>query len=794
PQGRVRLLGTSSGVGARPALEVWLVEEIASGDGDGIEWVALDELLARAGSPGLRDARTLAALHVLARSGLATYAAADRAAAAASRLAGEEFDVGTPLQPLELLLERLHAADGTEEPSAKEVPPELLLNMELSRMSFDERILVMAEDTRTPLLERVLFLSMFGSRRDDFFMTRVARFKRELAAGESGRTIDGLTPAEQLDVIAIRARHVTERAYRLFRGRLLPDLQEHGIEVFRWRALSEADRAHVRHHHADALDALITPLAADPTHPFPHIRNLRPALAAIVRLPESRAEHFVAIELPGELPRFVPLTGGTRFVPLEDVIEAALPDLYPGLEVVRAHTFRVTRSAKLELDDDAVDMLRAIEHVVARRPFQEVVRLEVDRSMPPDMRRMLLRELQFEAEEAASTLGEQDVYAVDWMVDLAALKQLAALDIPELHWPRIERRSPFPDGRAVFDLISERDRMVQFPNDSFEHTVERFLSEAAGDPDVVSIKITLYRTARDSAVIDALRRARANGKDALALVELKASFDERRNIEWARGLEEDGIHIVYTPPQIKVHAKIALVVRREEGEHRRYAYIGTGNLNATTSASYVDVGILTARPTLVQELGDVFNLLTGYSADVDCERLLVAPFNMRRRFLRLIEREIEHRAAGRPAGIRAQLNGLADRRLIGALYGASQAGVPIELMVREICSLRPGVPGVSENIRAVSLLGRFLQHARIFEFQNGGQPEYFIGSADWRPRNLRERIEVITPVLDAEHCARLAAMLEETLNHPDAWQIRGDGSYVRGQQVVGGPTGGDSER
>lgn len=785
PSGRIRVLGNGSGLPGRPMLEVWLAEEVAQtpDDVDGAPiWISVDDALARAGSPGLRDARTLAALHVLARSGLQTYAAAEREATPPS----EDGGVPTPPpQPLELVLQRLEAADGTAEPSPKDVPPDLLLNMELSRMSFDERMLVIAEDPETPLLERLRFLAMFGTRRDDFFMSRVARFKRELARGDAGRSIDGLTPAEQLDVIAIRAREMTKRAYALLRT-LSAELAREGIELLRWDALSEADRKHIEDAYLDALDALITPLAADPTHPFPHLRNLRPALAAIVRLPESRVEHFVAIELPGDLPRFLPLPGGNRFVPLEDVIEAELPRLYPGLELVNAHAFRVTRAATLELEDDAVDMRQAVQEVVARRPFQEVVRLEVERSMPPQMRRDLLRELQFESEESVSTLGEQDIHPVDGLVDLAALSELTDIDAPELKWPPIERAAPFPEDRQLFDMIRERDRLVRFPWESFENSVERFLSEAADDPDVISMKITLYRTARDSAIVEALRRARANGKEAVALVELKASFDEQRNIGWARGLEDAGIHIVYSPAQFKVHAKIAMVVRREEGGVRRYVYIGTGNLNATTAATYIDLGILTADPALTQEVSDLFNLLTGYSADVDCPNLLVAPFNMRRRFLQLLEREVEHARAGRPAGFKAQINGLADRRLIASLYRASRAGVPIEMMVREICALRPGVPGVSENIRVVSLLGRFLQHARIFRFENGGNPEFYIGSADWRPRNMVERIEVITPVRDPSHAAVLDGILDETLNHPDAWEIRSDGSYARGEQVIGG--------
>ncbi|MGH7476984.1 MAG: polyphosphate kinase 1 [Longimicrobiales bacterium] len=781
-RGRIRLLGTSAGLAGRPALQVWIAEDVADAPAqDQVVWMRLDDALTRAGGPGLREARTLAALHVVARSGLAAWTPA---VPAATR--NGEFVDGTPLEPLELVLQRLEAADGTAEPSPKEVPPEMLLNMELSRLAFDERILVMAEDPQTPLLERVRFLSMFASRRDDFFMTRVARFKLQVARGETSRTLDGLRPAEQLDLIAIRARQMTGRAYRLLTDQLLPDLEAQGIELLRWSRLTDDERDLLRETYSERLEAVLTPFIADPSHPFPHVRNLRPSVAATVRLGDGEEEQLVAIELPGELPRYVPLPGGRRFVPLEELIRATLPELYPGLSIVRTHAFRVTRSAQIDLDDDSgVDILHEVAEKVARRPFQQVIRLEVDKSMPPEMRLQLLREFQFEAEEQVSTLGEQDIYVVDWLVDLASLAEIAAIDLPALKWPPLERRDPLEPDRSVFDQVRERDRFIHFPYDAFELSVERFLREAAEDPATLAVKITLYRTSKQSATLEALRQARANGKDATVMVELKASFDERRNIEWARGLEESGIRVVFSPTRLKVHAKVALVVRKEGDGIRGYAYIGTGNLNATTASAYVDVGILTAVPELTQEVNSVFNLLTGYASGVECEALLVAPLNMRRRFLQLIEREIAHARHGREAFIQAQLNGLADRRLVGALYRASRAGVRIQMMVREICTLRPGVPGTSDNIQIVSLLGRFLQHARIFRFHNDGDDEYFIGSADWRPRNLRERIELVTPVRDPEHREALGRVLHETLNHPDAWQLRSDGTYVRRDDVIG---------
>jgi polyphosphate kinase len=770
-RGRIRLLGVHGDMPGRPSVQVWLAEEVDTDGSDSVVWMRIERALDRAALPGMRDGRALAALQVVARSSFMSWAPPPGTGVVprASRRG----------EPFELVLQRLEAGDVAYEPPATEVPPELLLNMELSRLGFDERVLAIAEDPSVPLLERLRFLGMFGERRDDFFMSRVAHFKRLLAAGSTERSMDGLTPSEQLDAIAIRARQMTHRAYELLNRTLLPELGTHGIRVERWVALSADDRQHIRHGYGAQLEAMILPLTADPAHPFPHVRNLRPALAVVARMPEDGTEQFIAIELPGELPRFVPLRGGRRFVPLEDVIEASLPELYPGIEIVRAHTFRVTRSAHMDLAGEPLDMLQLVEEEVSRRPFQEVVRLEVEHAMPPEMRHRLLREFQYELEDQPSTPGEQDVYTVGRLVDLAALKEIAASDEPSLKFEPLQRRNPFDADRPIFDQVREHDRLLHFPQDDFQESVERFLYEAARDDDVVAIRVTLYRTDRDSRIVAALREARARGKEVVALLELKASFDEQRNIEWARELEQDGIRVSFSPVRFKVHAKIALVVRREEGSLRRYAFIGTGNLNASTARSYVDLGLLTCKNALTREVGAVFNLLTGYSGGGDIRRLIVAPFDMRRRLLRLIAREARNARAGRPARIRLQLNGLADRRLIAALYRASQAGVRIEMMVREICALRPGVPGVSDNITVVSVVGRLLQHARILHFHNDGSDEYYIGSADWRPRNLSERVEVVTPVTDADHTALLDRILDQTLADPGAWKLDSTGAYSR---------------
>jgi polyphosphate kinase len=773
--GRIRLLGTAPGMDTRPGLEVWLAEGVTGGDT--CTWLPIEIVLEHVGAPQLRNERTLSALHTVARSELGA-----RSAAAAEQVP-ESVREAYPL--FERAVSAARVPELQETIRARDVPSEMLLNPELSRLSFDERILVMVEDERLPLLERVRFLSMFGTRLDDFFTTRIAEFKEQVAAGDVDTSLDGLNAEAQLDVTRIRARRVIERAYAVLTDELLPAMEERGVRVRRWAELDRAHRDYLRRTYEPQAEAVLTPVIADPTHPFPHMRNLRPALAAIVRLPESTDEHFVAIELPSGMPRFVELPDARDFIPLEELILAWLPTLYPGLHIVEAGTFRVARSAVVEYDEEpAGGVLAAVEEQVARRPFGEVVRLEVERAMPMALRDRLLRELQFEMPEVRTALSQDDVYPVAGLVDLAALHELAEIDMPELHFEPAERSSPLEPDRPMFDQLRERDILVQFPGHSFDETVERFLDEAADDPDVVAIKITLYRTDANSRLVRALGRARGVGKDAFALVELKASFDERRNIEWARSLQNAGIHVVFSPASIKVHAKVALVLRREAGGVRRYVYIGTGNLNAATARGYTDVGILTADDELAEEVNDVFNLLTGYSGANDFQHLLVSPFTMRDRFMAMIDREIDHAHAGRGGRIRIQMNGLADRRMIAALYRAALEGVKIDMAVREICCLRPGIEGLSENIRVVSKLGRFLQHSRIYCFHNAGEPEYFLGSADWRPRNLSKRVEVITPVRDAGHQETLGAVLDAILDDPEAWELQPDGSHVRGAEVV----------
>jgi polyphosphate kinase len=791
-RGRARIAGVAPGLAGRPALEVWLAEEVQEhpedGEPDKRVWLPLDTVFAMVGSRGLRDPATLAALHVLARAvpslpsapsqGAAEEGAETTGVAGKRQRRPEAIEFAMPEPPPDTHPQK------HDRPTSDQ-----LLNMELGRMAFDERILAFAENRENPLLERVRFLSMFAARLDDVFMTRAAKFKDQIVEGSSEPTQDGLSPVEQLDLMGLRARQMTARAYRLLRT-LLDELKEHGIRVMRWDDLDPADRLWLAEHYATQVEAVLTPFVSDASHPFPHLQNLRPSVAALVRLPGSRVEYFTAVELPEELPRFVTLPGGKCLIPLEEVVAANLPHVHSGLEVVEAHPFRVTRAARIQLGDDdaSSELLPIVAEKVQERAYRPVVRIEVEEGMPDAMRQYLLRELRYEIEDTLILLDEEDVYSVPWLVGLTDLGEVAKVQgvEEELRFSPIERASPLPEDQSIFTLMREKDWLVHFPYDDFGRTVGRLLEEAADDPDVLAVKLTLYRLSDSSRIIESLRRARANGKDAVATVELKATFDEARNIEFARSLEQSGIHVVFSPARYKVHAKTVLVVRREAGGLRRYAYVGTGNLNESTAATYVDLGLFTADPGITEDVNRVFNVLTAYSAGAETDHVLVSPFNMRRRLLEMFEREVQHCHAGRPARIRIQLNGLTDTKVIAALYAASQAGVPVDLTVREICSLRPQVPRLSETIHVKSLLGRFLQHARIFAFENGGEPEFFIGSSDLRPRNLDERVELVVPVRDPAHQEVLDRILRDTFHDPNAWTLTPAGTYVRRDESVGG--------
>jgi polyphosphate kinase len=614
-------------------------------------------------------------------------------------------------------------------------------------------------------------------------MVRIGTLKHEAARGMTDESLDGLTPQEQLDAIALRLPGLVARQQQCFRS-LLPDLESHGVGFRRWGELDATDREAMKSFFFEQVFPALTPqaLTQAPGHPFPHITNLSVALATMIRDEEGGPLHFSHVRIPAGLPRFVSLPNGKDRVPIEDVIGANVGSLYPDRELVDVRPFRITRSGDIQVDEEhADDLLEAIEEEVKRRPFGPVVRLEVDCAMPSAMRELILRELQFEDPGQNTLLTERDIYDIDGLVDLTAANDLASLPLPQLDYPDFTPATPLDPAVSIFDLITQRDILVHHPYESFESTTERFIVEAADDPDVLAIKMTLYRSGNQSRIIDALTRAAAAGKEVVVFVELKARFDEERNIHWVKTLEGAGIHVVYGFVRLKTHAKTTLVVRREGDAVRRYSHIGSGNYNGATAKFYTDLGLLTCRNKLGMDLSDLFNELTGSSRPPQSKfrRLLVAPKRMRKQFIKLIEREVEHARAGHGGRMRIKINGLADKEVIEALYEASQAGVQVDLIVRGICALRPGVPGLSEQIRVISVLGRFLEHARIYHFANAGEPEYFIGSADWRPRNLRRRVEVVAPVIDPDACARLDRILDLELDDPSAWQMKPDGTYAR---------------
>jgi len=538
-------------------------------------------------------------------------------------------------------------------------------------------------------------------------------------------------------------------------------------------------------HFRDVVFPTLTPQAVTeaPGYPTPQVASLALSIAVMVKDPQTGPTHLTFVRIPAMLSRLVPVRDDRSFVRLEELIIHEIDALYRGREVLQAFLFRATRSGELEGggDDDAGDLLQAIEEDTKRRASNAVVRVEVERAMPSSLRSVLLRELRFDGGEQLLALGDDDVYEVREPIDPTVLKELGSLPLPELHFPPFQPRNAFAPYRSVFDPVRERDRLVHHPYDDFATSVYRLIEEAADDPTVTTIKLTLYRSGQRSALIDALVRAAQAGKEVTVFVELKARFDEAQNVHWARRLANAGIHVVHGLVGLKNHAKVSLIVRREGDTLRRYVHLGTGNYNAATARFYTDVGLFSADDNLTADVSEFFNELTGSSRGPSGQyrRLIVAPHAMLAVLLERIARETEHAREGRPSGIRVKLNGLSDPDVIEALYRASQVGVPIELIVRGICRLRPGVPGMSEGIRVVSLVGRFLEHARIYRFTNGGDAEYFIGSADWRPRNLRRRIETAAPVVDAECRARLDTILDRELADPSAWILRADGTYHR---------------
>ncbi|MDP9299030.1 MAG: RNA degradosome polyphosphate kinase [Actinomycetota bacterium] len=649
------------------------------------------------------------------------------------------------------------------------------LNRELSWLDFNARVLALAEDPELALLERVRFLAIFSQGLDEFFQVRVSGLLEQLRAGVGPSTPEGMTPAEQVNAIVERVRDHADRSSRLFGDEIVPLLDKSGIRIVGWDDLSTEDRDELSRNFHERIFPVLTPLSVDPAHPFPYISSLSLNLAAIVRDPMTGERRFARVKVPPLLARFTPLPDGDRFVPVEQVIAAHLDVLFPGMEIAKHHVFRVTRDADVEVEEDeAEDLLAAIEDVLNRRRRGAFpVRLEIDAEMTSEVRTLLMRELELE---------DRDVFVVPGLLDLGALWQLVALDRPDLKaepWTPItqHRLAGIDEPPDMFETLGAADILVHHPYDSFSTSVEMFVEQAARDPSVLAIKQTLYRTSVESPIIRALIRAADSGKQVVALVELKARFDERANITWARALEQAGVHVVYGVVGLKTHAKTCLVVRRESSGIRRYAHIGTGNYNPSTARLYEDLGLLTADPNIGADLTDLFNLLTGYSRQREYRKLLVAPVTLRQRLTELILRE----AQATDGAITLKMNSLVDPDMIDALYQASQAGAAIDLIVRGICCLRPGVPGLSDNIRVRSIVGRFLEHSRIFRFGSRERGfDYYLGSADLMPRNLDRRVEALVPVLDDRLRARLDEIFDVNLSDDTlAWELDGDGTWVK---------------
>ena len=666
--------------------------------------------------------------------------------------------------------------------TAPEVPtldsPELFTNRELSWLQFNERVLELAEDDAIPLLERVKFLAIYAQNLDEFVMVRVAGLHDQVDAGIDARGPDGLSPGETVERIVERTRELGARHVREWEQRVRPELAEHDIRVIDCAGCNPTELETIDRMFSEQIFPVLTPLAVGPGRPFPYISNLSLSLGVVVRDPVSEVETFARIKVPKEmLPRFVPVGDG-RIVPLEEVIARHLDKLFPGMEILRHDYFRVTRDADFTVSDEADDLVRAVEDELRRRRFGEVVRLEVGSSMDADMRSYLIEQLGVDESEVFDIDGQLDLQDLWELYDVEGFRELR--DAP---WSPVTHPAFVdPDqGKAdVFAAMRAGDILVHHPYDSFANSVERFVQQAVADPDVLAIKMTVYRTSDDSGLVPSLIEAAERGKQAVCLVELKARFDERRNIGWARALEEAGAHVVHGLPGLKTHAKALLIVRREGRGVRHYVHIGTGNYHAKTARLYEDFGLFTCDRELATDVAELFNALTGAARTPTYDEAVIAPDHMRDWAIREIERTVEAHRAGEEARIVMKMNSLVDRRCIQALYEASQAGVRIDLNIRGICCLRPGVPGVSENIRVISVVGRFLEHSRIYGFQRGGERRYWIGSGDLMPRNLDTRVELIAPVASEP----LKQEIEDTLERcfaddTFAWELGPDDSWER---------------
>ncbi|HKH65425.1 MAG TPA: polyphosphate kinase 1 [Solirubrobacterales bacterium] len=658
--------------------------------------------------------------------------------------------------------------------------PALYFNRELSWLDFNQRVLELTEDPEVPLLERVRFCAIYASNLDEFFMVRVAGLFDQLDAGIEARGPDGLTPTEQIDAIQRRVLELDDRLYEAFGGNLRPALEERGIRIVTLDMATDEERREIDARFKKQVFPALTPLVIGLGRPFPYISNLSLSLGVLLRDTESGNEIIARVKVPKELlGRFLPLgDGGLTFVPLEEVIAANLDALFPGIEVIDHGYFRVTRDADFTVSDEADDLLQAVQDEIRRRRFGEVVRLEVESGMNPKLRAQLVEALRLE---------DREVYDIEGLLDLADLDAIA--DVPghaELRYPpwssvtQPRLQGEDDEGVDMFAEIRQRDILVHHPYDSFGNSVERFVAQAVADPDVLAIKQTVYRTSEDSPLVPALIRASERGKQAVCMVELKARFDEEANIHWAKSLEEAGVHVVYGIPGLKTHVKAILVARREGEQVREYVHVGTGNYNAKTARLYTDLGLFTADPDLGADVAEMFNFLTGYGRPAEYRKVLVSPTTMRDQIVAEIERTTEAHKGGEEARIALKMNSLVDARCIQALYEASQAGVRVDINVRGICCLRPGVEGISENITVRSILGRFLEHSRIYVFRRGEETRVLMGSADLMPRNLDSRVELVAPVEDAALKAELLDVLERCFaDNASSWELGSDGSWTR---------------
>ena len=661
------------------------------------------------------------------------------------------------------------------------LPPQFIIDRELSWLDFNTRVLELAEDSSIPLLERVRFLAIFSSNLDDFFMIRVASTKIKIESGVSAANVAGYTPNSLLQEINEKVSELITRQVKCFHDSIKPELRRADIHLVHWSDLTEAERSYIKEIFDAQIFPVLTPLAVDPSHPFPYISGLSLSLAVIVKHPESGEEFFARVKVPSVLARFISTQKSikSRFIALEEIIAAHLGELFPGMIIVDHYAFRLTRNEDLDLEEeDSENILETMEQELLRRKFGPPVRLEVD----SEIQEILLDRLVSELE-----ISQREVIKYQGPLDLTGLNTLADLDRTDLHFPPF--KSQMPRGLAdtedvstdaLFNHISQGEILLHHPYDSFSSSVVRFIEAAAIDPKVLAIKQTLYRTSGDSPIMEALIEAAQAGKQVLAVVEIRARFDELANVRWARKLEEAGVHVVYGLMGLKTHAKLSLVIRQEDSGIKRYCHVGTGNYNPKTARLYEDLGLLSSDQVLCDDLSRLFNQLSGFVSEIEFKRLIVAPKSLRKSLIAKIEREIDNANAGKPAQIRLKLNSLLDEQFVSALYRASQAGVKVEIVVRGICALKPGIAGLSENITVRAILGRFLEHSRVYHFHNAGQDEYWIGSADLMHRNLDRRIETLVNIQTQSHKEQINQLLSLYLSREvKRWQMDSEGLWKR---------------